>query len=135
MRVSDLMTTDVLAMMPDETVEDLDRLMRDRNVRHVPIVDRDGDLLGVVSHRDLLRHALIEQQDVPDDVAKAVLERVRVRDVMIPEPITIEAEADLRAAAQLLWDHKVGCLPVVEGRRLIGILTESDFVRLMAEGD
>ena len=55
-------------------------------------------------------------------------------DIMTTDVETIDPEADVREAAQILYDNKIGCLPVVEGSRLVGILTEADFVRLMAQG-
>jgi CBS domain-containing membrane protein len=134
MQVEDLMTAKVFALRPGDDLGTLHDLMLDHDVRHVPVVDRDGDLVGLVSHRDLLRNALIEQP-VPGYVERAVLERLAVRDVMVSDVESIAPDADLREAAQTMFENKYGCLPVVVGRRLVGILTEADFVRLMAQGE
>jgi CBS domain-containing membrane protein len=133
--VADLMTSRVFAVRADETVAVLVDLMREHHVRHVPVVDDEGELLGLVSHRDLLRNSLIEQDDEVQVDKEEILERLQVRDLMLGEVDRVTPETDIREAAQLMLDHKYGCLPVVEGNRLVGILTESDFVRLMAGGN
>jgi CBS domain-containing membrane protein len=133
--VSDLMTSLVFAVQPDDTVARLVDLMHEHQVRHVPVVDEDGDLIGLVSHRDLLRNALIEQTDEIQVDNEELLERLQVRDLMLAEVEQVTPETDIREAAQIMLENKYGCLPVVEGDRLVGILTESDFVRLMAEGN
>jgi CBS domain-containing protein len=129
LHVRDLMTWEVTTVLADTDTEEAWNLMSDRQLRHLVVVDRDGELLGVVSHRDLLRHALIEQADLPRYVERALLSGTRVREVMIHPVVTAEPEQDAAEAARNLFDNKIGCLPVVEGDRVVGILTESDFVR------
>ncbi len=135
MRVRDLMTRDVIAVSPGDSLARLRDMMYDLDVRHMPVIEGDRDLVGLVSQRDLLRNHLIEQAEVPDFIEDALLERLRVRELMTTGVLSVEADVDIREAAQIMWENKYGCLPVVEGPRLVGILTESDFVRLMAEGD
>ncbi len=132
--VGDLMTGEVRSLRPGDTLAALHDLMEEAHCRHVPVVDEQGLLVGLVTHRDLLRHAVIEQPDVPRYVESEVLRRVRVGEVMNAEVESVEADADLRLAAQAMFENKYGCLPVVDGRRLVGILTESDFVRWFARG-
>lgn len=133
--VRDLMTDRLYTVRPDNDLATVRDLMIEHRIRHIPVVDPEENLVGLVTHRDLLRHALIEQADIPAYVEDVVLEQVQVREVMTPNPDTIVAETDIREAAQTMLDNKYGCLPVVEGNRLVGILTESDFVRLMARGE
>lgn len=133
--VRDLMTLDVVALKPQDNLATLRDVMYERRIRHMPIVDDAGRLIGLVSQRDLLRNALIEQVRVPDSVEQAVLERLEVRDLMTTEVESVGPDADVRVAAQILLDKKYGCVPVVaSGRKLVGILTESDFVRLFTQG-
>lgn len=132
--VRDLMTQDVVALKPDDTLATLRDLMYDRQIRHMPIVDGEGRLIGLISQRDLLRNALIEQVQVPDSLERAVLERLEVRDLMTTQVESVRPDDDVRLAAQILIDKKYGCVPVVESGRLVGILTESDFVRLFTPG-
>lgn len=135
MKVRDLMSSQVFASKPDDSVAELRDLMYEHNVRHIPVTDGDGDLVGVVSQRDLLRNSLVEQSDVPGFLEDEILRRLKVDELMTTDPESVDPESDIRRAADLMVENKYGCLPVVEGRRLVGILTESDFVRLMAEGN
>jgi CBS domain-containing protein len=128
------MTWEVVTVLPDTDTETAWNLMSDRQLRHMVVADRDGELMGVVSHRDLLRHALIEQADLPRYVERELLARSRVQDVMVEPVVTAEPEQEIAEAARNLFDNKIGCLPVVEGSRVVGILTESDFVRWFAYG-
>ncbi|MCG8459675.1 MAG: CBS domain-containing protein [Holophagales bacterium] len=131
--VRDLMSDRVVAVRPDDDLKTLHDLMLDHNVRHIPVVDRDSDLVGLVSHRDLLRTSLVEQPDLTDYMEEALLESSTVSAVMTEEVATVEPDTRLQEAAEVMFENKYGCLPVVEGRRLVGILTESDFVRLVAK--
>jgi len=133
--VRDLMTEQLFTVRPDNDLATVRDLMVDHRIRHIPVVDPEENVVGIVTHRDLLRHSLIEQEEVPAYVEEVVLEQVQVREVMTPNPDTVAADTDIREAAQIMLDNKYGCLPVVEGSRLVGILTESDFVRLMARGE
>lgn len=132
LRVRDLMTDSVVAVGIHEDLAVLRDLMTEHNVRHIPVLDLDGELVGLVSHRDLLRHSVIEQEDVPLHIEHAVLEKVKVWEIMISNVETVDPDMDLSEAARLMLENKYGCVPVVEGRRLLGILTESDFVRYQA---
>ena len=134
LRVRDLMTHRVVAVRPDNNLATLRDLMLDYEVRHMPVVNDGGKLMGLVSHRDLLRGSLIEQADVPSHMEQVVLERIQVREVMTENVETVGADADLRDAAEVMFVNKYGCLPVTEKSRLVGILTESGFVRFMARG-
>jgi len=98
-------------------------------VRHVPVVDREGELVGLVTHRDLARGVLGRTQELPIGVEEDLLRRRRVGEIMVTEPDTIEPETPLREAAEIMLENKIGCLPVTEGTHLVGILTEADFVR------
>jgi CBS domain-containing membrane protein len=92
-------------------------------------VDREGDLVGLVTHRDLSRSVLGRLEDVPMSVERDVLRTRRIREIMTTEPDTVEPDLALKEAAAILLENKIGCLPVVEGMHLVGILTEADFVR------
>ena len=123
------MTDVVLSVRPDDTVEKVYDLMNERGIRHLPVIDEDGDLVGLVSHRDLLRHSAIERAEVPTFLVREILRRTRVEEVMTSEVETVEPDLPLSEAAQVMFENKFGCLPVQEDSKLVGILTESDFVR------
>lgn len=135
MRVSDLMSEDVIAVRPEETLMTVRDLMLEHDIRHMPVVDAEHSLIGLISQRDLLRNSLIEQADTPDFIADSVLQNLKAEELMTTGVLNISPGMDLREAAQIMLENKIGCLPVVEGDGLVGILTEADFVRLMAGGD
>ncbi len=127
-QVRDLMTEKVFTLRPQDDLMALYDLMDTKHIRHVPIVDRDKDLVGLVTHRDFTRSAL-GTEEAPLSLQREMLGRRKIREIMATEIETVEPDEDLRAAAELLIENKIGCLPVVEGTHLVGILTESDFVR------
>lgn len=131
--VRDAMTSQVRTLRAGDRASDAHDLMAEHHIRHVPIVDDDGRLLGLVTQRDLLAHVLAAAQDLPLSAKRALLQSVRLETVMTVVPETVEPQDDLREAGTLLLEHKFGCLPVVEGDRLTGILTEADFVRIVVE--
>ncbi|HEV8118979.1 MAG TPA: CBS domain-containing protein [Thermoanaerobaculia bacterium] len=131
--VRDLMTEKVFTLKSRDTLETLYDLMDSRRVRHVPILDNERELVGLVTDRDLSRTALGAVEELPLSVERDILRRRRIRDIMVTEPDTIEADAPLSEAAAMLLENKVGCLPVVEGLHLVGIITEADFVRDFVE--
>lgn len=94
-------------------------------VRHMPVV-RGGRLVGVVSQRDLLRASLSELTSFRSEERRAFLHAIEISQVMSTPPITIDPDASLQKAALLMAEQKIGCLPVVEADRLIGLLTETD---------
>jgi CBS domain-containing membrane protein len=129
LKVRDLMTDVVLSVHPDDTVEKVYDLMNERGIRHLTVIDEDGDLVGLVSHRDLLRHSAIERAEVPMFLMREILRRTLVEEVMTSEVETAEPDLPLSEAAQVMFENKFGCLPVLESSKLVGIITESDFVR------
>jgi len=135
LRVRNLMSSNVHSVREKDSLAAVYNLMNDYDVRHVPVTDSDEDLVGLISHRDLLRSAMIEQGNLTLSMEQDLLKNTSAREVMMTAVATIEADEDLTSAAQLMTENKYGCLPVVEGRRLVGILTESDFVRFHAEPD
>ena len=119
----------------DDTLALVRDLMLEARIRHLPVVDGDGRLIGLVTHRDLLRHALVEQADVSPWVQNVLRKNLKVSDLMAENLVTIDPCADIRVAADTLFEAKIGCLPVVEDNRLVGILTEADFVRYLGSGE
>ena len=132
--VRDLMTDTIFALRAGDDIQMARDLMDERNVRHVPVVDEDRHLVGLVSERDLLRNMYPSTSELPVGTQQAVLKRVKVDAIMTRDVETVEPEDDLVVAAQIILDNKFGCVPVVvEGGRVEGILTESDFVRYLAD--
>lgn len=134
LRVRDLMTAGVFAVRAADDLETVSDLMEERSVRHIPVVDENGKLIGLVSQRDVLRNSLAGREELPPELAESSL-RTAVGQIMTRGVMTAAPDEDIRAAARLMFDNKYGCLPVVDDKHLVGILTESDFVRFLAAGD
>lgn len=132
--VRDLMTSEVETVHPDSTLAELLDLLQERNIRHVPVVDDEGELVGLVTQRDLLRRSLAARGDLPFTVRREVAAHRTVDEFMTAAPVTVDPDAPVGEAAELILDNKLGCLPVVEGPHLVGIITESDFVAHVLEG-
>jgi CBS domain-containing membrane protein len=112
-----------------------DDIMRLGRIRHLPVVDDDDQLLiGIVSQRDLFRDALAQALGYGRHAQRKILDTLAVKDVMATDVVTTSPDTSLVEAARLLTERKIGCLPVVENERLVGILTEGDFVALIARG-
>ena len=136
LKVRDVMTADPTTLKRNEKLTLADDIMRLGRVRHLPVLDDDGQLLvGIVTQRDLFRDALAQALGYGRHAQRKLLESLAVKDVMATEVVTITPDASLVYAARLLTERKIGCLPVVENGRLVGILTEGDFVALIARED
>jgi CBS domain-containing membrane protein len=127
------MTAEIYVAEPEAPIAVLHGLMTDKRIRHVPVVDEEGALVGLVSDRDLLRCAFALDEGVPLSERLDILTSVTATDIMTREVDTIKADDDLAVAARMMLDNKYGCLPVLEEGVLMGIITEADFVRLLAE--
>ena len=132
MKVRDLMTHHVRTVGPSDSVATAYDVMDAEHFRHLPVVDDEGQLIGILSSRDITRATA--GSDLPISALREMLKRINVDEVMNTAPETTEAGTALRDAAEMILEYKLGCLPVVEGTQLVGILTESDFVRYVAEG-
>ena len=124
--VRDWMTRRVHSIRPDARLVEAAAMMRTRKIRHLPVVERGGRLVGIVTARDL-RQALFAPsvQDGLENL-RGVLDGLVVRDVMTRGVVSVRAATSIREAARLMYERKVGALPVVERDRLVGLLTESD---------
>ena len=127
--VRDLMTEKVFSVRPGEDLARLVDLMDDIHVRHVPVVDDDRVIVGLVSQGDLVREVLHAPRDLPFSELRELLKHKNVRSIMTTDVETVEPDTRIEEAGQLMLDNKLGCLPVADGDRLVGILTEADFVK------
>lgn len=133
LKVRDLMTKGVVAVRADHDLGALHDLMLGRDIRHAPVVNEQGELIGLVSQRDLLRHVLSFTDELPISNRRELLHGMCVGEIMVEEVEAADPDQPLAEAAAVMLENKFGCLPVVDGLRLVGILTEADFVRFVME--
>jgi len=132
LRVRDVMQAVVKTLGRNDRLSLADDVMAAARIRHVPVLDEDGTLCGILSQRDMFRGALAAALGYGEAAQRKMLGMLVVKEVMTTDVLTIEPGASLMEAARRMLERKIGCLPVVEHGRLVGILTESDFVALAA---
>lgn len=129
--VREIMTTNPYTLEANDVLDLADDLMSMSRIRHIPILD-GTELVGVVSQRDLFYSALVKELGVKQREQKDLMKTIRAREVMSQPVITISKGTSVKEAARLMAENKIGCLPVVEGTRLVGLVTETDILRYMA---
>jgi CBS domain-containing membrane protein len=132
LKVRDVMSTEVVTIGRNDKLAIADDVMKQERIRHMPVLNADDDVCGIITQRDLFRGALIRALGFGTRAEEMMLNNVVVKEVMSKEVQTISPDTPIRDAAKLMIERKIGCLPVVEGDKLIGILTEGDFVKLAA---
>ena len=123
--VRDIMQEKVVTIGEADSLSTAEDIMRLGGVRHMPVV-HGGKLVGVVSERDLLRISLSELNARASEERRAFLHVLEVGRAMSTPPVVVDPSATIEEAARLLAEHKIGCLPVVEGEDLVGLLTGTD---------
>ena len=133
MLVKDQMTPNPVCGHPEMPVTEAQALMQEHNFRHLPILDAENRLVGLVTQRSLM-HA------IPDDldqfgpfVVNYVLAKLQAHNIMVRDVITIGPNTTIEEAARIMADNKIGCLPVMQEDELVGIISDSDLFRIMME--
>lgn len=126
--VRDLMTQPAVTVGPTSPLRDVIQLMEAEHIRHVAVVEGSGHLLGLISHRDVLRSQEGSLSGALSGEQAHMNRWIEARWVMTKEVRTVYPDTPALEAAQTLRSHNYGCVPVVEHGELVGMLTESDFV-------
>lgn len=127
-KIEDMMTRNPHTLLRSHSLSDAKHLMEEYDIRHIPVVDTENRLLGVVTQRDVLAAQESSLQKIPEDQSHTLttpLDTAMRRNVMSVDP-----HAGLKESAVYMQKHKVGCLPVVINQELVGIITDSDFVTI-----
>ena len=133
MLVKDWMTKEPLVVSPKTSIEEAIRTMREHRVRHLPVVTDQDTLVGLVTQTDLLQVSPSPATSLSIWEINFLLAKMSVRDAMTTEVVVVDEECPLEEAALVMAEHKFGCLPVVEGKRLVGIITETDLFYIFTE--
>ena len=132
-RVRDVMTPDPFTLGRNDRLSIADEVMSQQRIRHIPVLDDDGQLAGVISQRDLFRGALLRALGYGSRAEQMMLETVAIKEAMTEEVVTTTPETSLSEAARKMVERGVGCLPVLADGKLVGIITEGTFTRVAAE--
>ncbi len=129
--VRELMSTELLILKDTDSVSKVRHLMAEKHVRHIPIVNEANEFVGLVSQRDVLASTVSILADMDGEEIEALESAIPIREVMSTNMVAVDENTDLTEAAQFLLEHKIGCLPVLSHSKLVGIITESDFLKLV----
>ncbi len=124
-KVEEFMSTDLFTVQKEDLIELVAEIMDWRKIRYMPVEDSKGELIGLISSRMLLRH-FVHQNELQEDT------KIAVKDIMIEKPVTVTPETSILEAMHKMQKHRIGCLPVVKGKELVGVITEMDFLRITA---
>lgn len=125
------MSSHLVTLVSKETVSLADHLMKAIEVRHLPVLDDGDQVVGIVSDRDLLSAAASCLSGLDENDARTFRRQIAVVEIMSRDLRVVTPTTSLLDAAILMHEHKIGCLPVVDGDALVGIVTESDLVRVL----
>jgi len=133
MLVKDRMTPNPITVTPDTFFVEAMRIMGERRFRHLPVVDRKGKLIGIVTQTDLLHASPSPATALSVSEVNYLLANLRIREVMTSPAVTVSDDAPLEDAARVMVENKVGCLPVMRAGKLVGVITETDIFKSFVE--
>jgi CBS domain-containing protein len=134
MHAADVMTRPVLTLRADDHVEQAAALLANNNVTAAPVLDAQGELVGIVSEGDLLRAHVVSVPDPAHPSAPGPVAKI-VSDVMTSDVVALPAEADLSVVADVMLTHRVHSVPIVDGSEVVGIVCRHDLLRLYVRTD
>jgi CBS domain-containing protein len=128
--VEEFMTTEPWTLRETDSIDDAREIMTDRHIRHIPVTDGDNHLVGLVTQRDILAATDPVQLLTVKSASNTGAADLKIADIMTRNVSVIGEKDSLREAAMYLQSHKYGCMPVVTDDRLVGIITDSDFIAI-----
>jgi acetoin utilization protein AcuB len=133
MFVKDQMTPHPVTITPENPITAAQRVMKENNIRHLPVISPGGALIGLLTRTTLEQVLPSKMTTLSVYELHYQLEKVTVRDAMLRQVITTTEEVPIEQAARVMWEKKIGCLPVMRGNALVGIVTDNDLMRTMFE--
>jgi len=130
LKVRDIMSSDLVTLKEDDDLGLAENVMRFGRIRHLPVV-KNGKLVGLVTHRDILSAQVSSLADLSVEDINELKLSIPASEIMKKDVETVSPEDPVLKAARILKRNKYGCLPVVNDRKLIGIITEADFIDLV----
>lgn len=128
MKVRDIMVAELVTLHVDEELSLASDIMNLARIRHLPIMEGER-LVGIISQRDLFRASLASVMGHDYAETRDHLKSVSIRDAMVSKVITVEPDVEIQEAGRIMLEKKIGCLPVIEDDRLVGMVTETDILR------
>jgi len=133
MLVRERMTANPVVVHPDTSFDEAMQLLKDKRIRRLPVVDKNGNLVGIVVEKDLLKVSPSPATSLSVFEIHTLLSKLQIRDVMTRLVITVGEDCPLEDAARIMVEHRIGSLPIVRDRKVVGIITETDIFKIMTE--
>ncbi len=130
--VREIMSPDPVVLTVDDELSLAHDIMSLGRIRHLPVVE-GSRLVGIISQRDLFKASLASVLDDDYDRNREHLKSVKIKDIMVKNVISVPPEMSLREAGRILLKEKIGCLPVVENGKLVGLITETDLLSFLID--
>jgi acetoin utilization protein AcuB len=127
------MTKPAITIRPETTMPDALDLMRKDHIRRLPVINRKGELVGIVTEADLLKASPSEATSLSIYEVTYLLSKLTIERIMTRKVITVTEDTPLEEAARVMADHGIGALPVMRGKDVVGIITETDLFRIFLE--
>lgn len=133
MLVKDRMTANLVTVNPDTVVSEALSTMRQYNVRRMPVLDKKGHLVGIISEKDLLYASPSPATSLNVYEIGYLLSKLKIKEIMAKDVITVTEDAPIEEAARIMVDNSVSGLPVMNGDKVVGIITETDIFKTLLE--
>ncbi len=133
MIISRRMTRNPVTATPEMSVGEASDLMKREKVHRLPVLDKDKNLVGVITEKDVLHASPSPATSLSIHEMAYLLSKLKVRDLMTKDVVTISEDTTVEEAARLMVDQDLSCLPVVQGNKLVGIVSKSDMFRILLE--
>ncbi len=131
MLVKDVMSLNPVTVTPEMTHKQASELMHEHSIHHLPVLDKNGAVIGIVVEEDLLKAQPSPATTLSIYEIHSLLSRLQIKQLMISPALTIQPDYPLEEAAAVMLKHDIGCLPVVEHNKLVGIITDTDIFRAL----
>jgi CBS domain-containing protein len=128
------MSTDIEVVDRNDNLLTVEERMATKQLRHLPVLEQ-GEIVGMVTQRDLFKAAMSSAMGYGEKAQRAYLQSVCVKEIMVYPVVTVSPDTSVAAAADMIINKGIGCLPVIEGTKLIGMVTKTDLLRCLGTLD
>lgn len=133
MLVGERMSKPVITASPDTSIQEALKRMQNHKIRRLPVLNKQGELVGIVSERDLLHASPSDASSLSIWEMNFLLSQIKISDVMSKDVVTVESDTPVEVAARIMADTKIGGVPVLSKGELVGIITETDLFKIFLE--
>jgi acetoin utilization protein AcuB len=133
MFVSDWMTKKVYTVTPDDNISTAIKLLKEKKIKHLPVVKNDATIVGILSDRDIKDYTPSKATTFEIRELNYILFTTKVKEIMVKKVITAPPNMAIEEAAMIMYDNTIGCLPVVENHKLVGIISDKDLFRVLVD--